>query len=214
MSHRTYTRLTLTVFPVLLAGFALLYLSDRDAYLRLLDEDGVVEWTTVGLLTLAAGLAFLRARTARKGAHDVWRFYAALGCLCTLAVLEELSWGQRLLGVDSPTFFLRHSDQQEINLHNVFQQWSGVTTKWVAALALSAYGVVLPVLRNAPTIRVWTTRWHVVVPPGVLVPGFLAGALLMLDLPTYEEEEIAELFFALCFVLLLLQPGRPWPGHA
>ena len=208
MSHRTYAPVTLATFPLLLAGFALCYLSDPAAYLRLLDEDGPVEWTTVGLLIVAVGLASYRMRAAQSRHDETWRFYAALGGLCLLAALEELSWGQRLLGIESPTFFVQHSDQEEINLHNVFQQWSGVTTKWVAAITLSGYGTALPILSRRPTVRSWTNRWHVVVPPLVLAPGFCSAALLMLDLPTYQEEEIAELFFALCFVLLLLQPDR------
>ncbi len=209
MTPHLYRRLVFWVFPLPLGGFALLYLRDPATYLRLLDEDGVVEWVTVVLLGVAAALATLRARTMRNRRHPIWRFYGAFGCFCALAALEELSWGQRLLGIESPDFFVRHSDQREINLHNVFQQWSGMTTKWVAALSLSAFGVALPILRRLPTIRAWASRWHVVVPPLVLVPGFLAAALLMLDLPTYEEEELAELFFALGFVLLLLDPDQP-----
>jgi len=190
---------SLAVFPLLFVAFAALYLSDQTRYLRILDEDGPVEWATVVLLVAAAAGAARRARPA--GSYR--RFWVGLALLCALAAIEEISWGQRVIQVPSPDFFVRHSDQQEINLHNVFQQWSGLTTKLVAAV------VLLPLLApRVPALRDAAARWGIVVPPRALAGGFLLGSILMIDLPTYEEEEIAELFFASCLVLLAADPGE------
>jgi len=193
---RDPARLAPLIFPPLLAAFAALYWTDEARYLRVLDEDGPVEWATAALLAAGAGLAIHRARAGGRSR----RFYVVVAAVAGLAVLEEISWGQRLLGVESPDFFLRHSDQQETNLHNVFQQWTGLTTKMVAAIVLLGYGVVLPL---SPRLQVAAARPGVPVPPRVLIVGFALGSLLMIDLPTFEEEEIAELFYALALVLLL-----------
>jgi hypothetical protein len=193
----------LAVFPLLFIAFAALYLTDQTRYLRILDEDGPVEWATVALLVAAAAGAAWRARSV--GSRR--RFWVGLALLCTLAAIEEISWGQRVVQAPSPDFFMRHSDQQEINLHNVFQQWSGLTTKLVAAVVLLPYGVLLPLLApRVPALRDAAARWGIVVPPRTLAGGFLLGSVLMIDLPTYEEEEIAELFFGLCLVLLVAKP--------
>jgi hypothetical protein len=194
---------SLAVFPLLFVAFVALYLTDQTRYLRILDEDGPVEWATVGLLVAAAAGAAWRARPA----GSCRRFWVGVALLCMLAAIEEISWGQRVIQVPSPGFFVRNSDQKEINLHNVFQQWSGLTTKLVAAVVLVPYGVLLPLLApHVPALRAAAGRWGIVVPPRALAAGFLLGSILMIDLPTYEEEEIAELFFGLCLVLLVADP--------
>lgn len=48
-------------------------------------------------------------------------FYFARGVLQLMA-LEEISWGQRVLKIETTEFFHEHSDQKEINFHNVMQQ--------------------------------------------------------------------------------------------
>jgi hypothetical protein len=51
-------------------------------------------------------------------------FYFARGVLQTLMALEEISWGQRVLKIETTQFFHEHSDQKEINFHNVMSNSS------------------------------------------------------------------------------------------
>ena len=33
--------------------------------------------------------------------------------------MEEISWGQRIFGIESPEWFLKHNRQVETNVHNL-----------------------------------------------------------------------------------------------
>ena len=101
------------------------------------------------------------------------------------------------MGIEPGAFFKTYSDQQEIGLHNVMQDYLKrqnspiVWTRKIAALALFAYGVILPILnRFAPFARL-LPRLRLVVPPPALVPGFFLGSFLCwADWPTGREEEL------------------------
>ncbi len=205
----------LVVFPVLFAAFAALLVVDRDRYVELVTEDGVVEWATVAGLAVAAALAAANAASERRARRspNARMAFLGLGVLCALVALEEISWGQRLFAIENPEFFVAYSDQKEINVHNVVQKVTHVAMKWPVGLGYVIYGALLPLVafasRSTATGRggAMVRRlegWGVPVPPLSLVRGFLLGSLLMIDLPTYDEEEIAELFGVLALVLILL----------
>ncbi|NJN84068.1 MAG: hypothetical protein HC802_18545 [Caldilineaceae bacterium] len=207
---------SVVVFPLTLFWFAYQYKVDEFNYIEQLREDRPVEWLSVAFLLLAAVLALDVAIQIRQqqGLYD-W-FFFAFAAFCFVVALEEISWGQRVLDFQSPELFLTKSDQQEVNVHNLLQQQLDFKTKDVAGLALFLYGFILPLLALIPrlgsllslTLRLPKAnprhRFRLVLPPRVLMLGFLLGGLLMLDEPTGFEEEIGEMFFALCFFLFML----------
>jgi hypothetical protein len=201
----------LALFPVVFLVFLAVLAIDRATFVALVIEDGVVEWATVAALAVAAVLATSRAR-AERHRRRAWVF-AALAAVCAFVALEEISWGQRIFGIVNPDFFVKYSDQKEINVHNVVQKVTRVAMKWPVGLGYVAYGALLPLLLAATFAEGdasprWTVarleQLGVLVPPLALTRGFLLGALLMVDLPTYYEEELAELFGVLALVLLLM----------
>jgi hypothetical protein len=209
----------LVLFPVLFLVCLAVLLIDREAFVALVIEDSVVEWATVFGLVLAAVLATGRAR-AERSRRRAWVF-AALAAACAFVALEEISWGQRLFGIANPDFFVKYSDQKETNVHNVVQKVTHVAMKWPVGLGYVVYGALLPLLLAATLAEGdeaprWTAArleaLGVLVPPLALTRGFLLGGLLMLDLPTYYEEELAELFGVLALVLLLVMEGVRRPA--
>ena len=119
-------RLATWVVPLFLTLAVFCYWRSEELYLELLREDGPVEWLTyvclVGASVLAGAMAIrLRARRDVR----LWFFVAfCIGSL--LAGLEEISWGQRVFGVESPEFFLQASSQGEINVHNPISNATGI----------------------------------------------------------------------------------------
>ena len=195
----------IAVFPVLSIVFVVLYLVDRAAYMESLREDGVVENLTVVCLVLAAAVALSVARAVRRRPGASGGFYVVFAVICLLGALEEISWGQRLLGVEPPAFFKKHSRQRETNAHNVFETLTTLKVKDLAPVAFIAYGIVLPfVARRRPGLRRLLERYHIVLPPPFLALGFALGCLAMLDRPTRREEEIGEFFLSLCLLLFML----------
>ena len=111
--------------------------TDADAYYRWIQEDEVVEWATVGFLLVAA-IAYGLCAAGRAG----WGRTAPvlLTLFCVFVAGEEISWGQRVLGLQPPEIFLEHNDQQELNLHNTLPKdlRKSVLPLLLATFALSA----------------------------------------------------------------------------
>ncbi len=178
--------LVLLVVGVLFVWFPVLYL-------LFTYEDRVVEWMQVYLLLIAGGLFFYQA--SRQ--HSYRLFFMLMVLLCFYVVGEELSWGQRLFGMQVPELFLRHNLQQEINLHNFivgpYDTFIKRCSEWVLVflLVFSAFYahsfstrlkfIKFVKLRFAPP------------PPVFLISFFIAAALLELRLLGVNEAEIAEL---------------------
>ena len=115
--------------------------------------------------------------------------------------MEEISWGQRIFGIESNEFFKTYNDQQETNLHNTFQGVAGIKTKHIALLVLFIYGVVLPLAVQRSWLKLdWLLQKRFIIPPPYLVLPFLIATAFMFDLPSGMEEEIGEFFYSLCFV--------------
>jgi len=83
-------------------------------------EDGPVEWAQVACFasgSVAAGLTAKRLlANGLKGQAGLFAF-VALGLF--LVVGEEISWGQRILGLITPAWLTDINDQDELNAHNI-----------------------------------------------------------------------------------------------
>jgi hypothetical protein len=103
-------------------------------------EDGPIETAGFGSFLLASVLALVGAwvlRPARRPALAA----LALGAVLFVAAGEEISWGQRVLDVDTPAALVDGNQQDELNLHNL----AGLQHKAVLGqLAFAGAGVCLP----------------------------------------------------------------------
>jgi len=199
----TYVTLKNSRIPA--AGFSLLVLLmtlsgwwlegfHEAAYYQLVQEDGPLEWATFWAFLLAAGV-WLRVwyRCDRPG---FWLHCYLLGlcAACLLIALEEISWGQRLIGYQAPEIFLSDNFQQELNLHN----FAEVGLRKAAVLTLlTGYGMLLPLLSALRVPGAWLSRLGIVAPGLLLVPGFGTAAGLYLLYPWHNTGEWVELYAGL-----------------
>lgn len=163
----------LALAPLALAGgYALLLklgATRRIAY-GLLEEGGPVELATFALL-LAGGVLGLRlAMEAREsGARAlVSGFYAVFSGGLLLTALEEVAWGQRVLGFDTPAAFKALNRQGELTLHNL----QGVHEALPCLPLLFGLGGLAGVGLGS------RRPFHAVAAPRVLATWFLAIAVL------------------------------------
>ncbi len=95
-------------------------------YDRLMREGRFLESSQFGFY-LAAGLALLWVAVSffRAGAHGRAVLFLFCCAACFFVALEEISWGQRFLGVSSTDYFRLKNMQGETNVHNllVFQPY-------------------------------------------------------------------------------------------
>jgi hypothetical protein len=197
----------LPVFGIL-AVAATLVSVDPDAYRNIVREDGILEWVTFWTFLVAAGVlgatVVATFAVSRRGTgppspntpsrpepdrHQWPWFLAGLGLFCLGVALEEISWGQRLLGYRPPAYFLAENFQQEFNFHNTIDD----DLRQLGFLAVClGYGVALPLSRMAPAMRRWLDLLGIVAPPPGLIPAFAATAILYRVYPWDHTGEWAE----------------------
>jgi tetratricopeptide (TPR) repeat protein len=177
---------TIAAFLGSTIGFALpaaMKLTGGDLFVRylLLCEDGVYE-SLGALFLLAASLLFASAGSRLRTLHNNERRLPlgpwACALILLLAFLEEISWGQRLLQVDTPDAWLQWTQGAELNLHNLpifygrdahvsFAQWGFVLGSLLLFL-------IVPLLsRRSDRLARWTDRFSFPVAGGGLVLAFV-----------------------------------------
>ena len=122
MRIKELAQLSSTPMPkALIAGFAvclglliyglLLLHRDQEAFLVWIREDGLVEWLTFVELLIMSAFSFLISFTFNRSepGSAVKRVWLFLGFLFLFGAMEEISWGQRILGIESPEWFLKHT---------------------------------------------------------------------------------------------------------
>src|SRR5688572_8520761 len=116
MARRTNTGRAIAVgFAVLAPVIVLLHFWKPSVLTALTAEDGVVEYLTAALFLVSA-VAFSASALVRA-ARKLWAL--PLAAACFLVAGEEVSWGQRLLGLGTPGALAEVNVQGETNLHNI-----------------------------------------------------------------------------------------------
>lgn len=105
----------ITVFAIILSWLVMLWIN-RIMTVQSLGEDSLVEWFQVALLaiTVLYGVRIARLTPDRFVRMAFVLFSAA----AAFVMLEEISWGQRLLNLDTPGSLESWNQQRELSLHN------------------------------------------------------------------------------------------------
>ncbi len=191
---------------LILGGYTLMALHFPLAYIWATYEDLVGEWAQT-FAFLAATI--LSVAVAVRRTQYRW-FFIVLALACSYVFLEEISWGQRIFGFDTPEFLKARNLQGEANVHNLFTGPHKTLLKDLisigVAVALVGYGLIYPLLLGRGwALAAWADRIGVAAPPMVLAPFFTIAAYLELKPLSFNEAEIAELMIALALAMTALQ---------
>ena len=169
----------LVLFALPPTGLLLVFvdLVHGDVGTRLLAEDSLIEWATALAILATAVLATMVGRILwRDGIRAQAVVYVLLAVAAVLAAGEEISWGQRLLGIEAPQSIREANQQGELTLHNL----DAVYEPYVAGMLLvGLYGSVGSwfVYR----FKRWhSANWYLFMPPIFLASAFLQLALYRL----------------------------------
>lgn len=193
---------------VFIMALAIVWSGDNKALWRLLGEDGIVEWMQFLCFTVIAGLlGFVLMERLRQPGRSTLELLAlgGLSALCALAALEEISWFQRILDVQSSEFFLANNRQGETNLHNL-AVGSGSLHKTVLLKLIFIAGIthnlILPlVARSRPGVRRWVESLGLYLPPlsaSIVYLVLVALSHLLIDHP--RKGELGETFGAVHYL--------------
>ena len=164
-----------------------------DAYGDAMQEDRLVEWLTVFIFA-AAGIVTLRFALRRRRIFD-----ALVGLFLLFVAGEEMSWGQRLLGLTPPPYFLEHNTQQEMNIHN-FADLFG-SPKGPFTLVLAGYALLLPLAARIRPLTRWLERVGATPPPAAAIPWFVVAIVLLTWYPFRFTGEWTELLAGSAFLV-------------
>lgn len=193
---------------VLLVAFYL-HSFDPVNYVRLIGEDFYAEYATA-LSFLLAGSLFAVLACRRVSAQK--RFMFALTALLLATVgMEELSWGQRILGFSTPQFMEAFNQQGELTLHNTGAARAPLHYRRVAIVVWSVASLLLPIVW--PRLHRWLEHYGVPLAPAGIVPVFLIAVVLDETEPVFKAQELMELLLGLGFAFLAVDLFAENLGH-
>lgn len=174
-------------------------------------EDHVIETMTAVFLIFCAILCFYRITKlwhVRTKLFLACTLFAALGCI--FGAGEEMSWGQRFLGLETPEILKKYNNQGEINLHNIkigdFNV-NKVIFSQLMSLGLVFYFLFLPFLyRKKDFWKRWVNRmaipiaknWHTII--------FMTSILIASQIPAQRRWELLEFAGTFMFFLIFMNP--------
>jgi hypothetical protein len=144
---------------------------NRDIFRFLLQEDGPAEWLSA-IAFILTGLVSFRIAIGRFKAGHAWQawLFIAVAVVMIFAGGEEISWGQRIFGWETPQELIDVNDQGETNLHNI-----GIVLQLtnLAMFLTGLYGTIAYVAnRNLRFARRWDQGDYLFVPPFFLATYF------------------------------------------
>lgn len=200
----------LLVGAILAVGYYLFY-TNVPSFEIYVEEDGFVEWLTVLGLLLGCVVCFSRFISLRKKRN--WWFLTVvlgLGILLFFAAGEEISWGQRILGIQSSEFFKENNAQGETNLHNLIVD--GVKLNKLIfsiglSIALGIYLLVFPIVyQKNEKIKKWIDNSGIPVAQFYQVIAIAVLFILVELIHHGKNAEILEAGIALLFFLIIKYP--------
>lgn len=171
----------------------------------LIREDGVLEWFTALALLATSLLCVYRFWTLRRSHPRSFLTCTAVGAaVLFFGMGEELSWGQRMLGIESPEFFITHNAQNETNLHNLVVGETKIN-KLIFGKILGAVVVLYLLLplahQRSPRLRSLINHLAIPAPRVQHILAILAIVVMVETSSASKRGEIKE--FALSSLLLL-----------
>lgn len=139
------------VVPLLGAAVVVVALVHRPVFRWITREDGPLEWAQLGFdLVAAAAATWVAVALHRRGMRGASALWALFALVCVFIAGEEISWGQRLVGRETPEALRAVNHQEETNVHNIRPVQDSIN---VAFMVLGAYGSI-----GAVVLRRWVAR--------------------------------------------------------
>jgi len=139
------------------------------------EEDNLVEWVSFGALFLGLAMIliiFLRGLISLKNNPLIYLSLLLFAFLLFIMGMEEISWGQRIFGLQTPENFNGNS-QNELNLHN-FVTTEADTLYYIGICILL---IILPYLKLCFPIVFLKDFFRILVPgPYMIIIGVLPFA--------------------------------------
>lgn len=183
------------------------YWFDLASFDAVMVEDGPAE--SVSAILYFASFLVLAFTLVRRRSLNVWVILLAL--LFFVVAGEEISWGQRIIGAETPDLLRQANVQGETNIHNIDGIHQHV--RGLAVVLLVSLYVLLPAANAFAGLRSLIERLRIPVPP--LWIGLIAlFALAFMVVPRalgrndFSLDEMGELYFSVAAIGFALSLAR------
>lgn len=204
---RTEWAILLFITILTLIGVVMSYMQEDFFRHHYIIEDGFIEWLTVIALIATMLICFRRAWMLRKQAKPLFLNMTLLfGCAFLFGAGEEISWGQRLLDIESPEFFKKYNAQGETNFHNTIINDTKINKlvfgKGIGILLAFYMAVFIPLYHCQPAMKKWVDQFAIPIATHYQVAAYII-ALLLIQLGMESSKKGEMLEFALTHIFLL-----------
>jgi len=204
-------RLGMILTGIILVLSLYAYLFNSNLFDYLVQEDNVLENLTAILLLSGSGLWLFRFFKYRRGKSGWWKlFQLFFAGLLFFGFAEEISWGQRIIGFETPEFFRENNKQYEVGIHNLTYKGFSVN-QWIFSFGLTIVIAVYYLLfrtlyRKVNWIRNLTDNLGVPLPGIQPMLWMVASVVLILIIQHPKKWEIFECLFVVIFLMTIYVP--------
>jgi len=175
---------------------------------HLYGEDRFMENATFILIFCSAALLTGAAVRSPKG--RLRGFFAIAAVLVFIIAFEEISYGQRIFGWETPDLFMKKNIQYETNLHNLlnyqFEALYTLMSLLILPLAFSIYIHLRP--------QKYTLLEMILPHPGLFCPCFVITFFALVS--GFDQQELIEELFSVFFIFYAVRAwfiAKPLSNH-
>ena len=194
--------LVYALFAALAAGIVFyLFYYDPVNFALFITEDHFAEYgTSVSFGLAGIILLILSLAPGPKIRRVVWIF---IGITALVIAAEEISWGQRIFNIETPTSLREQNLQNEVSIHNLaaFQSYNRKLRYYASYLILSYLIVSLTVPALKPRLAKTFTNIGIPLIPIRLFPVFLLAPYFFIFTPLAKNDELVELFLGITVLI-------------
>lgn len=218
--HYICTMKNLGLFEKIIVGLLLItilfglykYYTDPTYFDSLVQEDSFYENLTSLFLFLTSFTLFYKFFKYQKNYGIWWK----VGVLAMAVAMffgggEEISWGQRIFGIQSSEFFKEHNAQEETNIHNLVVdnvKLNKLIFSNLMSICFAIYFLVLPILwSKSGKMKKLIDSFGISVARNIhLIIFILCTAIILVPIHHGRKWEIWEYLFALIMFLIVWNP--------
>lgn len=202
----------LLLSPILLLILFLIQEFNHPLFSQIIREDNLIEYSQFVILMITALFSVLIA-FKMKYRKILFGLFLLIGLSLAFVAFEEISWGQRLLSIETPEYIENINVQKELTVHNLYFLHNLVGFGYII---ISGYAISSWMIQKAVSNSIWKNfKW--VSPPWYLTTFFLPSLIYNVTghfIPIqnfWSWAEITELMLHLGLLLFMIYLFRLIP---
>ena len=125
--------------------------------------------------------------------------YLLLALTMFLIAMDEISWAQRILNIETPHAISKLNYQSELTIHNIIDNAVPIEKLFFIAVAIWIFLLPLAVRIFKP-LRTYILKWGIPLVGAAEYPFFLISLFFFIFSPVIKSDEVQELLMAIAFV--------------